>query len=67
MKRPNRDDKPDESLPGAFVRARRHGAHRKRPFEELQHGAAGGTVVLLRMIDDEECARGEAVLHRHNG
>ena len=41
-------------------RARRHGVQREGPFEQLQHGATGRTVMLLWMIDDQECSRGQS-------
>jgi len=67
MKRPNRDDKPAESLVGAFARPWRYGAQGKCSFEELQHRTARGAVMLLRMIDDEELSGGEASLDGNHG
>jgi hypothetical protein len=65
MKRPNRDDNYGEWLIAGFGAAGRHGAQRKRPSEQLQHGPARGAVMLLGVIDDENVARRKAVLDRH--
>ena len=58
MKRENRDDKPDESLLDRFARPCGRGAQRKCPFQQLEHCAAGGAMMLLRMIDDVEFSSG---------
>src|SRR5205814_2120135 len=40
-------------------------AHRKRPFQKLQHRAARGTMVFLRVIDDKELSTRKCRLDRN--
>jgi hypothetical protein len=59
------DDKSDKSLIGGLARPRRCRTHRKRPFQKLQHGAAGGAVVFVWVVDHEEFACRESGLDPH--
>jgi hypothetical protein len=47
MKRRNQEETSDESLLGGLARPRRCRTQRKRPFQKLQHRAAGGAVVFV--------------------
>jgi hypothetical protein len=67
MKRLDCRDKPDESLSGRLAAARRHGTQWKRVLEQPQHRPACRAVVLLRMVDDEQVARGKRSLDRQDG
>lgn len=65
VKRRNGDGKSDESLLDGLPNPGRRRTRRKRPFQELQHSAAGGAVVFVWVVDDEELACGESGLDPH--